>query len=1128
MLFLVLVSLCLALQVSAYPYPIGAPWPAFGGHQGDFGSDLLYQDTSNLEKLATYTLDATVVAPGVIDADGIIYLATRDDDTIPKVFAIERLDPDDAEDRNTYEMDSVFSMEVGVEEQSVRNSPVLAQKDVNTQIVIFGCDGEEDTYDDYSQIISISTNSTRDKTAKKKKAQGWQFPTDDDMATGDLTTRIGQIFGSGAIDDYNYLYWGTAKRSDNPGAGYNKMWVLDVTTGEEVTSCYMDYGVFATPLVHDDYLFVVSGGHLYRFTRSVEDGLDCNNPENLDLLSLCPNEDEGWVHDDLDDSSAPRNMPVAGPNDEVLVAFSRCVFSIDKDTMEPNWQYVAENSKGIYWNSPCVDYHGYVYAANYVGHLAALKTEVSKNMNLLDNGYFEPQKVWSTVRDYAETFVASPLCLGGAEGEPIVHIVSGSGTLFAVDEDGILVGGDATSDDGTEYTTGYSVDGKNTLGLGPNLFQDRNGFLYLPSVTTGNLLMLGGGNLELGGCAKGTQNNPSLSDDSPYPCETCAAGSKNNEPNTGTCDICPEGEWSGDERSTFCFFCEVTWWCEGGDQCTWGRGGTACARCSSGYFSIGKLCEECPANSTVTTIPVIFLLMFILTMIFRYTGANAYVTGTKFTYEIKENDVIRVEFKENDQTIIAQSKVKKVMTDFILELEKPLGNSNPIIDAKFMILESKGDGAGKVRYGTGVVSVPKKTGGKPKGESMYEKALYFTSKYICCRPVKKDKEGIRKLYKPTKVFGKTTSGTQVLGAAVVIGMTWLQMTTLFMEFDLEWPLQLKSIFAIFGNIAFFNVPDLLTAPECEWETDYVSDWFMSVFIPLILVFSFVILYGIAYKMYKNPATLNGIKDRCFQAALIIIIVMYVLITAKAWEPLDCTDQPNGRRYMDADPSYECVSLSQTYYGLMEFFAGIMFVCYGFGIPIYLFRTLSHAKKKNKMGDMQFIQRYGWLYLRYNRDFYYWEIVMLVRKLFIVIGQKAYNAYPDRQAKSCIAIITVAFVWHMWVKPFTCYECIKQRKKRCKHWSANDMMEGGSLFAQILVLTFGLVSYQYSQREDATAQTSQAITIAMIVVIVVVVASLGYLIGASLVEQEIEKKKLEQDGISFEKEKGIGYMQMGLS
>ncbi|CAM9633920.1 unnamed protein product, partial [Heterosigma akashiwo] len=62
-------------------------------------------------------------------------------------------------------------------------------------------------------------------------------------------------------------------------------------------------------------------------------------------------------------------------------------------------------------------------------------------------------------------------------------------------------------------------------------------------------------------------------------------------------------------------------------------------------------------------------------------------------------------------------------------------------------------------------------------------------------------------------------------------MTWIQMTTMFMEFELEWPTRLQWIFNLLGNIAFFNVPDLLTAPQCQWSSKYNSNWFLTIFAP---------------------------------------------------------------------------------------------------------------------------------------------------------------------------------------------------------------------------------------------------------------------------------------------------------
>lgn len=1095
----------------------------------------------------TLILDQKVTAPGVVDADDVIYIAGNADDEITQVYAVEKVKHSETAARFSYSLATKFNHEIGLDTDSNRASPVLAnakstQDGTPGQIVIFGLDGVASTGQDDSKILALQTNHTRYATSSRKLRHGWAFP-DDDYYTDYDYSDVGQIYGSGALDGEGYLYWGAAAReaddslaSSTDVLGYNQILVLNVADGTPVDQgqsseswgsttapgYMLAHGVFTTPLVLGDYLFVVAGGHLYRLTRSVSGVL--GGEESYDLLSNCDAPTDYATHAAYDSNEAPANSPIPGANGTVVVAFANCVFNFDMETLEVNWQYISDSTTDVFWNSPCQDHNDITYAAHIQGGVVGLKSTASGKLNARGD-YYAPELAFSEI-SLGEKFKATPICLGGGNKQQVMHIIGNKGTMFGISSAGGTV---------IEET---DMDGTNEVGV--PLCHDRGGYLYFTSISAGELVKVGGARGFEGGCNAGTRNNPVLANATrygpggelaagPYPCAECRAGTYSAQisvpASQENCTACPYGQYQGNERQTYCFLCEVDEWCLGGYECDYGRGGTACASCADGYYSLGDTCRECPANSSAYALPVMILIIFILVLIFRYTGANAYVTGSKFTADLKPRDIFRVEFKEKGQTIVAQSRVKTVMTDFILELEKPLGNSEPIIDAEFEVLEFREDGAGKPRKGTGKICVPGKQGGKPNPDGMATKAtIFIATNFFCLKYHVDDKENQAKLYRPSKVFGQTTSGTQVLSAALVIGMTWIQMTTIFMEFELEWPTRLQWIFNLLGNIAFFNVPDLLTAPQCQWSSKYNSNWFLTIFAPLIMISSFSVVYLAARKLYKNPGTLRSIRDRCFQASLIIVIVMYVLIASKALEPLLCTRQGDGIRYMNANPDIECTILNfetKDPYTAMSIAAYVLFVVYGFGLPIYLFWALTNAKRRNLMGDMNFIQRYGWLYLRYNRDYYYWEIVMLLRKLFIVLFQMAFNNYPSKQVYACLIIIGVAFVWHCKVKPYTCYDCIKQRKKRCKHWSANDLMEGGSMFAQLIFLGFGLLNYQISQD---VGRPNPVLTGLSIAVILVVVVSLGGLIGRSMLEQELEKKKLEEDGISFELEKGIGQLQ----
>jgi hypothetical protein len=118
---------------------------------------------------------------------------------------------------------------------------------------------------------------------------------------------------------------------------------------------------------------------------------------------------------------------------------------------------------------------------------------------------------------------------------------------------------------------------------------------------------------------------------------------------------------------------------------------------------------------------------------------------------------------------------------------------------------------------------------------------------------------------------------QVLGTAVVIGVTYVQMTSLFMEYDLVWPVQLERFLVLLGSVVTLNVPDLMMSPDCEYAFGYAEKWFFSVASPLWMLSCFALVSAAASRCYQNKMVVEKIRDQCIQGSCIFVTLMYVSV-----------------------------------------------------------------------------------------------------------------------------------------------------------------------------------------------------------------------------------------------------------
>ena len=372
------------------------------------------------------------------------------------------------------------------------------------------------------------------------------------------------------------------------------------------------------------------------------------------------------------------------------------------------------------------------------------------------------------------------------------------------------------------------------------------------------------------------------------------------------------------------------------------------------------------------------------------------------------------------------------------------------------------------------------------------------------------------------IRGKVQSATQIIGTALVLVIGYFQMVALFMSYEMNWPPMVKGLSTWFSAIVSFNIPDLMTSPECSWSFDSRQKYLLSVSAPISLVFVFAVIYAKS-KYLIDPAKRLSAQNRCVQAIVIVTTILYVYATSQTVGPLVCTEQKEGEdtyNTMDTDPSVHCCNplkvgecdfissghrTTETY-RLLWFVSVFSFMCYGIGVPAGLYLVMSKAQKYKKFSDPNFVQRYGWLYLRFNRDFWYWEIVMMVRKCLIVIIKVVYAKTPKTQAEGSIFILVLFLIPTYYTKPFICYNCLKQHKKRCKHFSANDKLECGILGGSIAMLMFGMLNM-----DGGGGAGELVFGIIMVLILLSSIAFMARMLYKAQLEQKREERALMRSG-----------------
>ena len=124
-------------------------------------------------------------------------------------------------------------------------------------------------------------------------------------------------------------------------------------------------------------------------------------------------------------------------------------------------------------------------------------------------------------------------------------------------------------------------------------------------------------------------------------------------------------------------------------------------------------------------------------------------------------------------------------------------------------------------------------------------------------------------------------------------------------------------------------------------------------------------------------------DTTIQCLCMIFTILYVTVMSAVIQPMDCTKQADGRYYLDAYPEVVCGEwTSDAGWIYLIYPAWFIFFIYGVGFPVSIFLALGGAStpqdRERWLNSDLCRRRYGWLYTRYDRAHYFWEVCVVFR------------------------------------------------------------------------------------------------------------------------------------------------------
>ncbi|PRP86220.1 mastigoneme-like protein [Planoprotostelium fungivorum] len=158
--------------------------------------------------------------------------------------------------------------------------------------------------------------------------------------------------------------------------------------------------------------------------------------------------------------------------------------------------------------------------------------------------------------------------------------------------------------------------------------------------------------------------------------------------------------------------------------------------------------------------------------------------------------------------------------------------------------------------------------------------------------------------------------------------------------------------------------------------------------------------------------LNVEIDHLINMCLLVFDMVFVIVCENVFDAYFCYHNTDGTTSLYADPRVRCFEghWNVSYLPLSVFFI----IIYVIGFLSTTIFAISQYRQKNE--DSRFMKRFGFLFDRFNKESFYWNLSLIFRRACVTFAILTIQNHPVRFVVTFV-IITVFATAHTWAFPF---------------------------------------------------------------------------------------------------------------
>ncbi|CDW83118.1 UNKNOWN [Stylonychia lemnae] len=265
-------------------------------------------------------------------------------------------------------------------------------------------------------------------------------------------------------------------------------------------------------------------------------------------------------------------------------------------------------------------------------------------------------------------------------------------------------------------------------------------------------------------------------------------------------------------------------------------------------------------------------------------------------------------------------------------------------------------------------------------------AILIVAVFIAVFLIRSTLHGAANLKNKTSVFQK-------------ILLNHIQLIVLTSSFDFDWPQLVLSYFQankVVGDAAYqvFSIDCLLSSYdyynsrekqnlEVSWNTFMnIKIFYFKLSMLSLLPLLIVIICSLVWRLiYLNEKRSEIVFSKIVSSIVILLFLVHPNIVKYVFDVFNCVDI-DGESRLKNDLALICYSNKHQFWA---FGLGLpVLIVWGLGIPLFAFILIETEKKS--LESVATREKYGFLYRGYKSRFYYWEIFITYRKMFLIFIQ----------------------------------------------------------------------------------------------------------------------------------------------